>query len=279
MHRKYVYIGGDMEREYSVVKWCMTVIQYVRCKSDRDEIYEELLAHMDDKMEALQEKGYTKEEAERIAVEAMGDAREVGLELDQQHSYVYEVLVKITKRLLYIVIPVVFVYCFLAIASNEEVFRTSKYQEFQEILNYYDTEQLIWSNELNVEGKLGEYKIGVNQIYAFQSEEDKVNLVLHIVTKFPFFRMWNPMNTLVDTKIILSGIETLDIWTSENERKYINSNLPVGRYLHLSEGNGTKEYALIIYNVTAKQREFILTYTNNGYNDSITIPMSQEGQR
>ena len=70
----------------------MTGKEYLQCVRkhiwyvfDRDGIEQELAQHLEDSMETLQEEGYSKEEAEGLAVELMGSPDEVGKQLNKEH--------------------------------------------------------------------------------------------------------------------------------------------------------------------------------------------------
>lgn len=52
---------------------------------DRDSIEQELAEHLQDSMDILREEGYSKEEAETLAVERMGSPDEVGKQLNKEH--------------------------------------------------------------------------------------------------------------------------------------------------------------------------------------------------
>lgn len=52
---------------------------------DRNSIEQELAQHLQDSMDDLWEAGYSKEEAERLAVEYMGSPDEVGKQLNKEH--------------------------------------------------------------------------------------------------------------------------------------------------------------------------------------------------
>jgi len=52
---------------------------------DRDNIEQELAGHLQDSMDDLREEGYSKEEAERLAVERMGSPDVVGKQLNKEH--------------------------------------------------------------------------------------------------------------------------------------------------------------------------------------------------
>ena len=67
-------------------KWCRETIANVRFKPDRDRIWDELIAHIEDRTEDMKSRGYTEEEAETRAVAAMGDPAEVGKQLNAVHK-------------------------------------------------------------------------------------------------------------------------------------------------------------------------------------------------
>lgn len=67
-------------------KWCREVTEQVRFKPDRDKIWDELIAHIEDRTEDMKSRGYTEEEAESRAVAAMGDPAEVGRQLNAVHK-------------------------------------------------------------------------------------------------------------------------------------------------------------------------------------------------
>lgn len=76
---------------------------------DRDAIEIELNQHIEDSMADLREEGFSLEEAERLATEQMGDAREVGKMLNQEHKPLLGYLWMFSNVLLIIVaIPALF---------------------------------------------------------------------------------------------------------------------------------------------------------------------------
>ena len=67
---------------------------------ERDSIGQELSQHLDDSIEDLIENGYGRYEAERIAIEQMGDPIEIGKMLNQEHHPVLAYLYLVSKILL-----------------------------------------------------------------------------------------------------------------------------------------------------------------------------------
>ena len=62
-----------------------TVQEQIRWKRARQVVVRELGQHLDDQRDAFIEEGKSVEEAERLAVEEMGDPVSVGTELDRIH--------------------------------------------------------------------------------------------------------------------------------------------------------------------------------------------------
>lgn len=67
-------------------RWCRQAVEQVRFKPDRDKIRNELLDHLEDRIEAMTDRGYSEEEAEVRAVAAMGNPEEVGKQLNAVHK-------------------------------------------------------------------------------------------------------------------------------------------------------------------------------------------------
>lgn len=66
-------------------EWVEEVCSRIRWKPARRQVREELEAHIEDQEEAFLAEGMEKQEAEKRAVETMGDARTVGEKLDRIH--------------------------------------------------------------------------------------------------------------------------------------------------------------------------------------------------
>ncbi len=66
--------------------WANRAVEQMRFRPDRAAVKQELVAHMEDAMEAALARGLSREAAEQQVVQAMGDAREVGRLLNQAHS-------------------------------------------------------------------------------------------------------------------------------------------------------------------------------------------------
>lgn len=85
-------------------KFLEDVILQVKFKHDRNDIRKELEAHILDKIEYYIEQGYDKDKAEELSVSEMGDAKEIGKELNKQHNPLLGWIWRITNLLLVIFI-------------------------------------------------------------------------------------------------------------------------------------------------------------------------------
>ena len=66
-------------------RWALQACAHIRFKPDRGPVEEELLAHLEDRAEALCQSGMGLERAEKQALASMGDADEVGRQLAAVH--------------------------------------------------------------------------------------------------------------------------------------------------------------------------------------------------
>jgi hypothetical protein len=73
------------------------ILSYVKFPFDRADIKSELENHISDKIDYYTEQGYNMEEAEQLSITDMGDAKEIGIELNKQHNPILGWLWKITN--------------------------------------------------------------------------------------------------------------------------------------------------------------------------------------
>lgn len=67
-------------------KFLKEVLSYVKFPFDRDNIRAEFKSHIEDKIEYYIEEGYDDKTAEELSINDMGDAKEIGRELNKQHN-------------------------------------------------------------------------------------------------------------------------------------------------------------------------------------------------
>lgn len=78
--------GAKGERNVALARWCDCAVTYIRLKADRQQVWDELYAHMEDMLEALVSSGMSQKDAETLTVRSMGDFNEVGRELARIHK-------------------------------------------------------------------------------------------------------------------------------------------------------------------------------------------------
>ncbi len=66
--------------------WCRDAVSKIKYWKDRNQVYAELYSHLEERYESLIEKGFSHEEAEKKALEAMGDADALAPQLAAIHK-------------------------------------------------------------------------------------------------------------------------------------------------------------------------------------------------
>ncbi|MEW8994525.1 permease prefix domain 1-containing protein [Clostridium sp.] len=85
-------------------KFLKEVLSYVKFSLDRDDIKTELESHILEKVDYYIEQGYDKEKAEELSINDMGDAKEIGIELNKQHNPILGWILRITNVMVRITI-------------------------------------------------------------------------------------------------------------------------------------------------------------------------------
>lgn len=85
-------------------KFLKEVLSYVKFSLDRDDIKTELESHILEKADYYIEQGYDKEKAEELSINDMGDAKEIGIELNKQHNPILGWILCITNVMVRITI-------------------------------------------------------------------------------------------------------------------------------------------------------------------------------
>lgn len=68
------------------IDWCKSATSQIRYKPDREAVFGELMDHLEDHREVLIQQGMAYAEAEKMALEAMGDAKEIAPQLKAIHK-------------------------------------------------------------------------------------------------------------------------------------------------------------------------------------------------
>lgn len=66
--------------------WCYHAVAEIRFKPDREAVFQELKAHLEDHYDEFLAQGYTPEKAQRLAMEAMGNPEDIAPQLGEIHK-------------------------------------------------------------------------------------------------------------------------------------------------------------------------------------------------
>lgn len=66
--------------------WCYHAVAEIRFKPDREAVFQELKAHLEDHYDDFLSQGYTPEKAQRLAMEAMGNPEDIAQQLGVIHK-------------------------------------------------------------------------------------------------------------------------------------------------------------------------------------------------
>ena len=84
------------------IRWCETAVSGIRYKADRERVYDELYAHLEDRCAAMREAGVPERDAVQQTLSAMGSASEVAEQMEQIHRPLWGYLLRATRWLLLI---------------------------------------------------------------------------------------------------------------------------------------------------------------------------------
>ncbi len=73
-------------KSYLFSDWCRKATRLIRYRGDRKAVFDELMAHLEDRQEALEAQGMPPDKAQREAVNAMGSADAIASELAAIHT-------------------------------------------------------------------------------------------------------------------------------------------------------------------------------------------------
>lgn len=179
-------------------KWCRETIEQIRFKPDRDRVWNELMAHIEDRVEDMKSRGYTEEEAEVRAVTAMGDPVAVGKQLDAVH--------KPWLGWLWVASKVLVILCLLVLILTAVQYRwQTSYDGYSYVfpdrtagILQEDGAELpneitqIFYDEPGVSARLGDFTVTVDKITLNQSEHS-YDKVLGLVTLEGFMPWEQPV--------------------------------------------------------------------------------------
>ncbi len=130
------------------------VLSYVKFTFDRNEIRKEFEGHISDKIEYYMELGHGAEEAELLVVQDMGDAKEIGTELNKQHNPILGWIWRITNV---VAVLLVLLFCFLGLTFAGSFFQ-------QDLLKSIPKSDIVYRIDLQKQVKIDDRVIRVTNV-------------------------------------------------------------------------------------------------------------------
>jgi hypothetical protein len=158
--------------------WCHEASGYIRFKPDREQVYQELLEHLFDKVNDFEKGGMKREKAMEEAIEAMGNATEIGLMMRKVHKPYLGYFWRITQILLVLSLLLIFYVCQQAggIRNMMEELKPQKdYWEERRESYYRDSAyEIIADLTPNCEATIEGYQLSITKVLhlKFKYEED-----------------------------------------------------------------------------------------------------------
>ncbi len=153
------------------------VLSFVKFKYDHKAIRRELAEHMADLKEDLMAEGMDEEAAEYMAVEYMGEAAEIGRELDQEHHALLGWVWRISRV---VVVYLLFV-TFLPMISMTASTISNYFEEYEPPTDA----PMVWQMELDKEYQIYDDTLILDDIYYY--EDGMLDVVYH-TKRSPFAR-------------------------------------------------------------------------------------------
>lgn len=89
-----------MNENFLLHRWAQNAVCRIAFPGDKEKVYQELMAHMEDHRDALMEQGMTEKEACEAVEKAMGDPFEVARELEAIHRPFWGYFLRFTRKVL-----------------------------------------------------------------------------------------------------------------------------------------------------------------------------------
>ena len=152
-------------------KWCRETIEQIRFKPDRDRVWNELMAHIEDRVEDMKTRGYTEEEAEARAVTAMGDPVAVGKQLDAVHKPWLGWLWKISRWLVGLAVAAA-ILCLLCVGNSNLTAWTGVSEFDREVAWNTEKYGLLYERKSNAQTKWDRYTFRVTDITRYKDSPE-----------------------------------------------------------------------------------------------------------
>lgn len=158
-------------------EWLDEAVGQIRFVPDRKAVFEELVAHIQDRSDDMVSRGYTREEADDRTLRAMGDPVEVGKQLDAVHKPWLGWLWKVSRWLVFAAVAAA-VICWLSYGGNPFSEWTGESTFEQQTAWNAEHHTLLHTTETNAQTKWGRYTFRVTDVVRY---EDYDRLLFRLV--------------------------------------------------------------------------------------------------
>lgn len=221
------------------------LLSKVKFKFARAEIRKELEDHIEGRIDYYMERGYSRDEAEIIAVDQMGDPFQIGYELNQQHKPVYGWIILLTNFIIVMILMfyIMIFILFIPVGIESGLYKLSKFDLSED----HSVENLEYEMDIYESANIDSTKINFEKV--IRKKNGDINIIGSLKDKS--LKHLN-MNFLRNIKV------------SDSEgREY---------YLRLKETN-SKYFDLEIEDFPKNQEEIILSYNRFNRNFQLIIPL------
>lgn len=193
-------------------KFLDAVLKEVRFTWDHSKIKEELNDHIDAHIEDLIQDGVDEEEALHIALESMGDAQEIGVELNEVHKPFWGWMLFFSRLALGVVILIISVS--IVYPSIKGMFNKDDYyiDNFKRTLMMNDI-TITHTQEANLTYDFGSYKY---EIQSFdEADNGKIYIFVGVKATNPFHLFNNNLPSFTPSIYVNGELEDLqvEIWS------------------------------------------------------------------
>lgn len=222
-------------------KFLEEVLSYIKFPFDRNSIRKELQNHIDERITDYIEQGNDAEEAELLAVNAMGSAKEVGTELNKQHNPIIGWVWKITN-IIVVLFSLICLY-FVGLPLAISLFSSNP-------IAHIDQSSIAYRINIDRRVKLDDTMIHFSSI--IYQKNGSMNII------YDYY----------DTKHWSSGwsLGTIGIITDDLGTKYLN-------YSGGSSSGIKQKCYCTIYNFSKKATKLIISYDNFNRKYEVEIPI------
>lgn len=218
------------------------VLSHVKFKYDHNSIYFELLWHMEERYEDFRQEGMTEEDAQKAVLLCMGDADEIGQELNRAHSPIIGWI----WRILYIIAILLVVLSFIPMVQLVVSLPISIFSSYED----YEEGKLVYT--IAIEEKVGAY----DTAYYLKELRYYDDNTLEIR-----FAIWqNPFSESVK----YTGSVGMEIFDEGGNRYFESNGFVGGRYYERGQ--------VRVRDVPLEAQEAVISYDSRG---KLSIDISQ----